>query len=150
MEEHSIYIARADGVIGRLDVQELDDEWDVWSSIKKHWPRAYELIDPFNILGVDADIYDRDVDTVFDYGEDSDLCEWLDCIRATVRDSNGDPMTAFEDAADNRDRTIIRAIDWATATIEESGADTAAVQVTITIGDEEIWNWQDAIREAGE
>lgn len=147
MEEHSIYITRStDGMIGRMDIQELGDEWDLWTTIEHHFPRAWELMDENNILAVDEDQYDRDVDEIFDYGEDSDLCDWLRTVRVVVRDSNGAQVTAFEGFVEDRQKLIDRAVDWATETIEDSGADTAEVQVTIEIGDDEVWSWQDALR----
>ena len=146
MEEHSIYIVRkTDGMIGRMDIQELGDEWDLWTTIEHYFPRAWEMMDEKNILAVDEDQYDRDVDEIFDYGEDSDLCDWLETVRVVVRDSNG-AQTAFEGFDERRHQLVIRAVDWATETIEHSGADTAEVQVTITIGDDEVWSWQEALR----
>lgn len=144
MEEHSIYITRkTDGMIGRLDVQDLGDEWDLWTTIEHHFPRAWELMDEKDILAVDEDQYDRDVDEIFDQGEDSDLCDWLETVRVVVRTTIG-AQTAFEGFSEDRQKLIDRARDWATETIENSGVDTSEVQATITIGDEEVWSWREA------
>lgn len=147
----SIYITRkTDGMIARLDVPELIEGWDAWQTIGKYFPASWYVMDITDLRGVDLDIFDRDVDAIFNPGEDSDLDNWLRTVCVAVRDSNGDLMKQFEGPAANRTYLIIDAIDWATETFESCGADTSEIQATITIGDEEIWNWQDAIREGGE
>lgn len=134
----SIYITRkTDGMIARLDVPELIEGWDAWQTIGKYFPASWYVMDITDLRGVNLDIFDRDVDAIFCPGEDSNLDNWLRTVYVTVRDSNGDSIKQLEGPAADRTHLIIEAIWWTIATIEDSG-DTADVQVTITVGDEDL------------
>ena len=148
MEEHSIYIKRkTDGMIGRLDVQDLGDEWDLWTTIEHHFPSAWELMDEKDLLAVGEDQYDSDVDEIFDQGEDFDLCDWLRTVVVEVVEHDGfrrKTLKTFE--GESRETLVDRARDWATQWIESSGVDTSELDVRIHVGDDEVWSWQEASR----
>ncbi len=142
----SIYIRRAtDGSIGRIDLEDVPEDMDVWTALER-MPRAWEALDEECVLGANLDGYEADVEEIFDEDDDLALAGWLEEVVVKVVEfdkGTGLPLRVLKVFRGPKDLQASRARDWACEWVEGSGKDTSLLDVRVMVGDSLEWRWEE-------
>lgn len=123
---------------GAVATVELEDAGDVWESLARTMPKAYDMIETDEVIvegcpGSSASFY-RD--------EDEDLCEWLGSARVRLEDDRKRILWSREGPVEE---TVEAAEDEAMRIAGTWGGDLLELQLFIRIGDEEVWSYLDDV-----
>lgn len=147
MEAAEVYVTRrTDGKTALVEVPDTGE--DLWTCIDRAFPRAWGLLDEDMVL---LDGADHDWVVRFRPGEDPELAKWLhECeARAVELDEGGRVVKVLGSFEGGEYYAVSHARALAQEHLENSGKDTALMDVRVMMGGETVWSSQEAEVEAG-